>query len=81
MNNETNKPRSMVSLDHNGESTRVVCFGGGNTILIGEGGNPGQERNVHVSNVVWPSVFVMLGFAALGVVIGVVYADTLRLLF
>jgi hypothetical protein len=72
-------PRSMVSLDHNGESTRIVCFGGNNTIVIGEGSTPGQEpRSVHVSNVVWPSVFVMLGFAVLGVAIGVIYADVIR---
>lgn len=73
------QPRSMVSLDHNGESTRIVCFGGNNTIVISEGATPGQEpRSVHVSNVVWPSVFVMLGFAVLGIAIGVVYAETIR---
>lgn len=74
-----NEPRSLVSLDHNGESTRIVCFGGNNTIIVGESSNPGQEpRSVHVSNVVWPSVFVMLGFAVLGVAIGVIYADVIR---
>ena len=72
-------PRSVVSLDHNGESTRIVCFGGNNTIVIGESSTPGQEpRSVHVSNVVWPSVFVMIGFAVLGIAIGVIYADVIR---
>lgn len=73
-------PRSLVSLDRNeGWSRRIVCFGGNNTIVIGESVTPGQEpRSVHVSNVVWPSVFVMLGFAVLGIAIGVVYAETIR---
>jgi hypothetical protein len=70
----------MLSLDRNEQwSRRIVCFGGNNTIVIGESATHGQEpRSVHVSNVVWPSVFVMLGFALLGVAIGVIYADVIR---
>lgn len=75
------EPRSMVSLDHNGESMRVVCLGGNNTIVIGEGSTTGQPRSVTVSNVVWPSVVVMVAFAMLGVAIGTAYAETIRGLF
>lgn len=77
-----NEPRSLVSLDHNGESTRIVCFGGNNTIVIGEDSTPGQEpRRLQVSNVVWPGVVALLAFAAMGCAMGVVYAETIRGLF
>ena len=72
------QPRSVVSLDHNGQSTRVVCIGGSNVIRLGSG-SEGSEP-VTVTNVAWPGVLALLVFASMGMAIGVAYADTLRAL-
>lgn len=55
--------RSTVSLDHNGPSSRVVCFGGSNVIVLCREGTEG--RSLQVSNVAWPG-FVVLAVAILG---------------
>lgn len=65
----------MVSLDHNGQSTRVVCIGGRNVITLGRAGEGADP--ITVTNVAWPGVIALLGFAALGIAIGAYWSETL----
>lgn len=83
---ELTQPRSMVSLDHNGPSVRVVCFGGKNIISVDPlfrslgklplGTVDGKPAHLNVHYQYYPALGWFMLLFALGLAIGV-WADVL----
>ena len=83
---EISQPRSMVSLDHNGPSVRVVCFGGKNIISVDPlfrslsklplGDVDGKPTHLNVHYQYYPAIGWFLLVFAIGLALGV-WADVL----